>query len=228
MQEQILICLWWIIGTLQLKGLEALLLSDCLVGELKLWFQLLHGVPHRLKERKAKQTYYYHRVSKELERLKPEDVVRVKLRPDSKEWTKAAVDKEVDIRSYQVRTEDGRVKRRNRRYLKHTREPLLTAPFVEFSANLSQQQQPEGVAPSANVLVYQGARPRGVKQEAHFRCIKQFFSIVVEPETASVRATRSGGVVSVPASGVSTSEPTVSVTTSRSGRVVRKPVRYDS
>ena len=79
--------------------------------------------------------------------------MRVKLRPDSREWTKAAVDKEVDIRPYQVRTEDGRIYRSNRRHLRHTREPFLTAPFVEFSANLSQQQQPDGVAPTGNVSV---------------------------------------------------------------------------
>ena len=67
--------------------------------------EAVHGVPHKLKEGRAKEAYYYDRVAKELDRLKLGDVVRVKLRPDSKEWTKAAVDKEVDIRSYQVRTE---------------------------------------------------------------------------------------------------------------------------
>ena len=77
----------------------------------------------------------------------------MKLRPDSKEWTKAAVDKEVNIRSYQVCTEDVHIYRRNHRHLKHTTEPFLTAPFVGFSVNLSQQQQPEGVAPTGNVSV---------------------------------------------------------------------------
>ena len=184
--------------------------------------EAVHGVPHKLKERKAKQAYYYDRVAKELDRLKPGDVVRVKLRPDSKEWTKAAIDKEVDTRSYQVRTEDGRIYRRNRRHLKHTREPFLTAPFVGFSVNLSQQQQPEGVAPSGNVSVSDTPT-----REPAFEASNS--SSVVQPESASVRATRSGGVVSVPASGVSTREPAVSVTTIRSGRVVvRKPVRYDA
>ena len=94
--------------------------------------EAVHGVPHKLKERKAKQAYYYDGAAKELNRLNPGDVVCVKLRPDSREWTKAAADKEVDIRTYQVRTEDSRTYRRNRRHLKHTREPFLTAPFVEF------------------------------------------------------------------------------------------------
>lgn len=188
-----------------------------------------HGVPHKLKERRAKQAFYYDRVAKELDRLKPGDVVHVKLSPDSKEWTKAAVDKEVDIRSYQVRTEDGRIYRRNRRYLKHTREPFLTAPFVGFSANLSQQQQREGVA-RGDVSV-SGAPTSEPALEASNRKPTSDVpnsSSVVQPQTTTVRTNRSGGVVSVPASGVSTSEPAVSVTTTRSGRVVGKPIRYDS
>ena len=170
--------------------------------------EAVHGVPHKLKERKDKQVYYYERVAKELDRLKPGDVVRVKLRPDSKEWTKAGVDKEVDIRSYQVRIEDGRIYRRNRRHLKHTIEPFLTAPFVGFSVNLSQQQQPEGVAPSGNVSV-SDTPTREPALEASKRKPTSDVpnnSSVVRPESASVRATRSGGVVSVPASGVSTRE----------------------
>ena len=155
--------------------------------------------------------------------------MRVKLRPDSKEWTKAAVDKEVDVKSYQVRTEDGHMYRRNRRHLKHTREPFLTAPFVGFSANLSQQRQPKGVA-SGDVSV-SGAPTREPALEASNRKPTSDVpnsSSVVQPQTASDRTTRSGGVVSVPASGVSFSEPAVSVTTTRSGGVVRKPIRYDS
>ena len=72
------------------------------------------GVPHRLKERKAKQTYYYNRGTRELNRLKPGDVVRVRLGPNSPEWTKATIEREVDIMSYNLRTEDGRSYRRNR------------------------------------------------------------------------------------------------------------------
>ena len=190
----------------------------------------VHGVPHKLKERKAKQAYYCDRVAKELDRLKPGDVVHVKLRPDSNEWTKAAIDKEVDIRSYQVHTEDGRIYRRNRRHLKHTREPFVTAPFAGFSANLAQQQQPEGVTHSGDVSVSDTPIREPALEASNRKPTSDVPNSpsVVQPETASVRATRSGGVVSVPTTGVSTSEPAVSVTTTRSGRVVRKPVRYDS
>ena len=170
----------------------------------------VHGVPHKLRERKAKQAYYYDRTAKELDRLKPGDAARVKLRPDSREWTKAAIDKEVDIRSYQVCTEDGRVYRRNRRHLKHSREP-----FMEFPANLSQQQQPEGVAPSGNVFEASDREP--TLETSNKKPVSELpnSSSVVQLESASVRATRSGGVVSVPAP----PEPAVPVTTTRSGRV---------
>ena len=76
--------------------------------------------------KKAKQAMYYDRGSKELEELLPEDLVRIqpqqsKLRK-RKDWTLARVEGKVDITSYQVRTEDGRVYRRNRRHLRRTQE----------------------------------------------------------------------------------------------------------
>lgn len=40
--------------------------------------------------------------------LTPGDVVRIKPRKHNKEWTKAKVERKVDIRSYNVVTEDGR------------------------------------------------------------------------------------------------------------------------
>ena len=138
--------------------------------------------------------------------------MRVKQRPNSKEWTKATVDKEVHIRSYQVHTEDGRNYRRNCRHLRQTREPFIKALFVEFSTDLSQQQQPKGLVHASSVSVPEVPTD----------------SSVIQPESFSVQTTRSGHIVFVFASGVSTSEPAVTVTTTRSGRVVRKPARYDS
>ena len=155
---------------------------------------LVHGVPHKLKERKAKQAYYYDRGAKELNRLKPGDVVRVKLRPNSKEWTRAAVDKEVDIRSYQVRTEDGRTYRRNRRHLRQTREPFLRATFVESSTDLAQQQQPKGVVPSGNVAAPEVPTRKPASEVPPTRkSVSEVptSSSVIQPESTSVRATRS-------------------------------------
>ena len=115
--------------------------------------------------------------------------MRVKLRPDSREWTKAAIDKEVDNRLYQVRTEDGRAYRRNRRHLKRTREPFLTAPFVEFSTNPSQQQRPKGIAPSGNVSVFE-APTRKPASEAPTRKPASEATVL----QSSSRTTRSGGI----------------------------------
>ena len=94
--------------------------------------ETVQGVPHKLKERKAKQTYYYNRGAKEVSKLEPGVVVRIKPDRDSKKRAKATVDKEVvDIRSYQVCTEDGLTYRRNSRHLRLTREPFLRAPPPE-------------------------------------------------------------------------------------------------
>ena len=97
-----------------------------------------------INDRKAKQTYFYNRSAKELSRLEPGDPVRIKPETDSRTWTKANEYKEVDNRSYKVRTEDGRTYRRNRMYLRLTsfREPFHTARFPDLSTSLHHQDQP--------------------------------------------------------------------------------------
>ena len=75
-------------------------------------------------KQKAKQAMYYNHGTKELnDRIG--DVVRIKpLRPGERKqgWTNARVESKADIRSYKVRTEDGREYRRNRRHLRQTQE----------------------------------------------------------------------------------------------------------
>ena len=86
--------------------------------------KLLEEVSQKLKLQKAKESLDYDKGAKELEELRPGDIVR--LQPSTsqtgkkKDWTQARVKGKVDIRSYQVRTEDGRVFRRNRGHLRHT------------------------------------------------------------------------------------------------------------
>ena len=69
---------------------------------------------------------YYDRGTKELEELLPGDLVRIRPQQSKlrkiKDWTLARVEGKVDVRSYQVRTEDGPVYRRNRRHLRRTQE----------------------------------------------------------------------------------------------------------
>ena len=86
--------------------------------------KLPEEVSQKLKLQKAKESLYYNKGAKELEELRPGGIVR--LQPSTsqtgkkKDWTQARVKGKVDIRSYQVRTEDGRVFGRNRGHLRHT------------------------------------------------------------------------------------------------------------
>lgn len=47
-------------------------------------------------------------------------------------WAKAAVEKKVGIRSWEVQTKDGRIYSRNRRHLRLSRELFRTVPPVEI------------------------------------------------------------------------------------------------
>ena len=176
--------------------------------------ETVQGVPHKLKERKAKQTYYYNRGAKELSKLEPGDVVHIKPDRDSKRWAKATVAKEVDIRSYQVRTEDGRTYRRNRRHLRLSRQPFFRA-IPPKSPSQQDQSVTEADLPSCPVPISANMEVSGGPT-----------IIQSEPKPSNEPVSRSNDVSSVPVSATST--PAAAVTTTRSGRVVRRPLRYDS
>lgn len=74
-----------------------------------------------LEKRKMKQAYYYNKSAVELTQLIPGQIVKFQP-PGSKKWVSAKVDRQVDVRSYNIRTEDGRQYRRNRRHLRDTAE----------------------------------------------------------------------------------------------------------
>ena len=83
-------------------------------------------VKEELFKQKSKQAKYYNQNTKELPPLQTGEVVRVAPKPGDRErkWFKARVEDQVDIRSYEVRTEDGRLYRRNRRHLRQSKEPF--------------------------------------------------------------------------------------------------------
>ncbi|XP_022797523.1 uncharacterized protein K02A2.6-like [Stylophora pistillata] len=89
--------------------------------------QLVTDVRERKLQRKEVQTRYYNQNVKELSSLIKGDVVRMKPQAsDGKQrWTKAQVEQQVDVRSYAIRTEDGRLFRRNRRHLRQCKEPFM-------------------------------------------------------------------------------------------------------
>lgn len=96
----------------------------------------------QILRRKEKQAYYYNQHTKELPPLKEGEVVRVAPRPGYKrdKWIKGQVDSQVDVRSYRVRIEDGRVFRRNRRHLRSSKELFYPS---EPELNIKPQTEPE-------------------------------------------------------------------------------------
>ena len=81
----------------------------------------------RKLQRKEVQKRYYNPDVKEVPCLIKGDVVRINPQAsDAKQrWTKKKVEQQVDVRSYAVRTEDGRLFRRNRRHLRQSKEPFM-------------------------------------------------------------------------------------------------------
>ena len=84
------------------------------------------GVREKFLKKKERQTYYYNRGTRELSPLRKGDAVVMLPSPQARKWKKAQVEDQVDVRSYAVRTEDGRVFRRNRRHLKKYDPPPAT------------------------------------------------------------------------------------------------------
>ena len=92
----------------------------------------------KMTRRKAKQALYFNFGAKELTELNPGDVVGVKPLHASKRnspWLRAQVQGKVDIRSYQVRTEDGQVYRRNRRHLSQKQDLTKVDPPKSVSTD---------------------------------------------------------------------------------------------
>ena len=84
------------------------------------------GVREKLLKKKERQTYYYPRETRELSPLRKDDAVVTLPSPQARKWKEAQVEDQVDVRSYAVRTEDGRVFRRNRRHIKQYDPPPAT------------------------------------------------------------------------------------------------------
>ena len=88
--------------------------------------------------------------AKELQPLSSGDVVHVKPTDRSGRWYKARVEQQVDVRSYDVRTEDGRVFMRNRRHLRSSKEPMCAS--TNPVADSSPEAAPTNLCPPANPI----------------------------------------------------------------------------
>ena len=85
--------------------------------------EIVEDVQGKLLKRKQLQAKHYNISAKELPPLSKGEIVRVKPTDRSGRWFKARVQQQVDVRSYEVRTEEGKIFRRNRRHLRSSREP---------------------------------------------------------------------------------------------------------
>ena len=170
-------------------------------------------VEDKLTLKKAKQAMYYDRGTKELEELLPGDLVRrhpqqSKLRK-RKDWSLARVEGKVDIRSYQVRTEDGRVYRRNRRHLRRTQE---TTGDSRSEMVLPPRPKPSCRDPPVKLPV-PAATPS--TSESHD-----------SPPAAPVQKPPAKPFVPSAQNMQNKQDTSPPVTTTRSGRVVRPPARF--
>lgn len=156
-------------------------------------------VDQKLKLQKSKQSFHYNRGTRELQELKPGDTVRVQpLKPGNKNLVQAQVDEKVDIRWYRVRTEDGSVYKRNTRHVRRTQETPKTKT----------EELPDKVLPDEPTR----AQTKAVELPDKV-CSDESPPPSIAPTT----------VEQWPAGGTLTTQVP---TTTRSGRIVRPPERY--
>ena len=132
--------------------------------------------------------------------------------PRSNKWVKATVNNQVDIRSYQIRTEDGRVFRRNRRHLRTVpKTDILPRP-----ATVQKQVQTPVQNQTRQIALEQGERQETATVETARPSVETPLPTV---ETATPTVTRQSTPV--------TERQTVSgQTVTRVGRQIKKPKFY--
>ena len=98
---------------------------------------------YQILKRRENQTHHYNQHAKELPGLLKGKTVRVSPQPGnrSQKWFKAVVQDQTDVRSYNVRTEDGRMFRRNRKHLRSSKEPFY--PLERNEPEISPSPQPQ-------------------------------------------------------------------------------------
>ena len=105
--------------------------------------KIVEDVQEKLVKTKQLQAKYYNISAKELPALSQGEIVRVKPTDRSGRWFKARVERQVDVRSYEVRTEDGKVLRRNRIHLRNSKEPAYIRDNLEPISMPVKTQQSE-------------------------------------------------------------------------------------
>lgn len=122
--------------------------------------KIVEDVQGKLLRRKQLQAKHYNISAKELPPLCKGEIVRVKPTDRSGRWFKARVEQQVDVRSYEVRTEDGRILRRNRRHLRSSKEPACVRVNPEPIHMPNQTHLPESLTiPKPTVSPQEASAP---------------------------------------------------------------------
>jgi len=119
-----------------------------------------HDARDKLLRRKEIQSYYYNRNVKELPPLQRGETVR--MHKDNK-WLKAEVQDQVDIRSYKIRTEDGREYRRNRRHLRKSKTATETVSSTPDVPIPDEPNSPPPLPPPGEMI----SKPPAVQSDVH-------------------------------------------------------------
>ena len=137
------------------------------------------------KKNKEKQASYYNRSVKQRAPLEEGDTVRIKPQI-GKLWTKGRVEKRVtEPRSYTIRTEEGRVYRRNTGDLKKTEETFEETPPQVIEPHIDTTEVSAGIAPpniTENTTAAEVCEPPED----------------IDPPTEKPRTTKSGRVINIP------------------------------
>ena len=80
------------------------------------------NIPENIQRSKKKQAKYYNRNARFLQELNRGDTVRIAPQQGNKVWEKGVVKNKHNERSYEVQKENGHLIRRNRKYLRKTKE----------------------------------------------------------------------------------------------------------
>ena len=118
--------------------------------------KLAEGVQEEKRKIRTKQAFYYNRNARDLPPLKTGDTVRIQPTNTPKEpWKKATVQKQINVRSYKVLTEDGSALRRNRRHLKATPESHTPTTQTSKQTELPTKQETNTSDPSSSEVAIQ-------------------------------------------------------------------------
>ena len=138
--------------------------------------KIVEDVQGKLLRRKQLQAKHYNISAKELPPLSKGEIVRVKPTDRSGRWFKARVEQQVDVRSYEVRTEDGKIFRRNRRHLRSSNEPACIRVNPEPIHMPNQTHLPESLTiPKPTVSPHKTSAPLEVaprKEPREMTCSK--------------------------------------------------------